>query len=60
MPRHACAYLPCSTATYYYRPCCDGSDPGDFCNVSKAKWLIVFGHGNRSIAHNIERARRAY
>ena len=36
-----------SAAMYYYRPCCDGTDRGDFCNVSKANWLIVFGHGNR-------------
>lgn len=32
-----------SRAKYYYRPCCDGEDPLDFCNASESKiWFIIF------------------
>ena len=30
----------------YFRPCCDGIDPGDWCNASARVWFIVFGNGN--------------
>ena len=36
-----------SPGVLYYRPCCDGPDPGDWCNASEtSRWLIVFGDGN--------------
>ena len=36
-----------SPAALYYRACCDGPDPGDWCNASDtSRWLIVFGDGN--------------
>ena len=36
-----------SPAKLYYRPCCDGTAPGDHCNTTDApKWFIVFGDGN--------------
>ena len=31
-------------AKLYYRPCCDGEDPGDWCNASAVtRWVIAFG-----------------
>ena len=31
-------------AKVYYRPCCDGEDPGDWCNASAVtRWVIAFG-----------------
>lgn len=35
-----------SAAQFYFRPCCDGTAPGDKCDVSPATWLVVFGDGN--------------
>lgn len=35
-----------SQAHMYFRPCCNGDSPGDFCNAHSADWLIVFGDGN--------------
>ena len=37
-----------SAAQMYVRPCCDGADPGDFCNHTERSpvWLVVFGDGN--------------
>ena len=36
-----------SPAKFYYRPCCDGQDPLDFCNASNlTNWFIVFEGNN--------------
>ena len=37
------ACLDGSRAAFYYRPCCDGEDPLDFCNASAlTNWFVVF------------------
>ena len=37
-----------SAAKMYVRTCCDGTDPGDFCNNTERipQWVVVFGDGN--------------
>lgn len=36
-----------SAAQIFFRPCCNGDTPGDFCNESKSTWFVAFGDGNQ-------------
>lgn len=36
-----------TTASFYFRPCCDGATYEDWCNTSTtSRWFVVFGDGN--------------